>query len=284
MLTGENDMATTTPQAGSNIAPIQQAFKQEVYELGLAEGAGSLARSDLCTKVTQASKDGHITVDGTADAMADFNRGASERPNAEEGGEFKPGKRAAQDASDLKHYVTLGANVHLDGPELLANARYVLHRMRDTGSAKGLKTWDIMLVWLRAQNASPERALDDSEIETLFLERAKRATDELDRLTSVRNVLNKQIEVYEEEAQLRHDEKALAEARDGRDEDDTDEDDDDDDARAGIQGVYTARDNVDARIATLGGTRKEQRKAARAAERQRKQAEKDAAKAARAAA
>jgi hypothetical protein len=245
------------------------------YKLGQTEGNGLLARCDFCDQITYAASQGEITVDGSAEAWADFQRGAFERPGTELG--LDPGDELAQRASDLKHYITLGANVHLDGCALLDNARTVLARMRSSGTAKGLKTWDIMLVWLRAQNNSPERTLDDSEIEKLFLERAKRATDELDRLSGVSNILGKQIAIYEEDRVLDHDAQARAEAAEGIDEDDMAEyEKEQEEMREGIKGVYAAQDFLKRRIADLGGTRKEQR----AAERARIKAEKAAAKAA----
>jgi hypothetical protein len=262
-------MATQTANT-SNSQPIADAIADRCYDFGKQEGDGLVARSNFCDYITARAKDGECTVDHASEYWAKYAAGAHDAL-ADTGEKVKD--ELAQRAADLKHYITLGANKMLDGPELLANARLVLSRMRDSGTAKGLKTWDVMLVWLRAQNKSNERAMHDSEIEDLFLARAKRATDELDRLSGVANVLKKQCDIYEDERTRNQELRAKAEEN-GDDPDDAA----DEDLPEGIQGVQTALELVQNRIADLGGTRKDQRKAERARIRADKEAAKLAAK------
>jgi hypothetical protein len=256
-------MSNTT--AGSNSAPVDKAIADQCYEFGKQEGYGQTARHRFVDWICARAKEGEASVDRAAEYWAKYATGAKDIAVEE----FKEGE-LEQRASDLKHFITLGANTLLDGPELLDNARLLLRVMRTNGTAKGARTWDTVLVWARKQNRSNERALTDPEVEDLFRAQAKKGTDELDRLTGVQNILQKQVKIYEDERALRDEQREQDEAAG------TTTTDPEDDQPEGVAGIYTALELVQNRLAELGGTRKEQRKQERA----RIRAEKKAAKAA----
>jgi hypothetical protein len=93
-----------------------------------------------------------------------------------------------------------------------------------------------MLAFARAQNKSPERALDDTEIDKIFADKTAAERELADTLWGARNTLIK--------------------ANEGND----------------FEDIYEACNIIEKRVADLGGTRKQKKKAAAEAAKKKEEA------------
>lgn len=216
----------------SNIATAKAQAMVDIKDLGRREGKGKTARMALAEYVTARSKEGLFSVDDNETIWTTMMQGAAEE-QADVGG-LDP-KDTKQRASDIKHFIVLGSNKSLDGVEMLDNAKTRMKGMRASGASTG-RVWELMLAFARAQNKSPERALDDTEIDKIFADKTAAERELADTLWGARNTLIK--------------------ANEGND----------------FEDIYEACNIIEKRVADLGGTRKQKKKAAAEAAKKKEEA------------
>jgi hypothetical protein len=208
--------------AESNIERAKADVLKEVLELGRREGRGKTARMALAEYVTARAHEGLISVEDAEQIWTTMMQGSAQEQ--QDVGGLDP-KDTKQRASDIKHFIVLGANKSIDGVEVLDNAKTRMKNLRTSGAATG-RVWELMLAFARAQNKTPERALDEHEIDTIFADKTAAEREVADVLWGARNTLVK--------------------ANEGND----------------FEDIYEACDLIEKRVADLGGTRKQKRKAA----------------------
>lgn len=218
----------------SNIAKAKAEAFTQIRDLGRREGKGKTARLALAEYVTARSREGLFSVDDNEKIWTEMMQGAAEE-QADVGG-LDP-KDTKQRASDIKHFIVLGANKSLDGVEMLDNAKTRMKHMRSSGASTG-RVWELILAFARAQNKEPERALTDTEIDKIFLDKTAAEKDLADTLWGARNTMLK--------------------ANEGND----------------FEDIYEACELVEKRVQELGGTRKQKRAAALKAAKEKEEAKK----------
>lgn len=224
--------------AQTNITAAKTAAFAEIRDLGRREGKGRTARMALAEYVTARAREGLFGPDDAEAVWTEMAQGASEEQSAIGGRDVNENQADKQRASDIKHFIVLGSNKSLDGVELLDNAKERMRSLRSSGAASG-RVWELLLAFARAQNKSPERQLEDHEIDRIMEDKAQSERELADVIWGARNTLLK--------------------ANEGNDYED----------------LYEACDLIEKRVADLGGTKKQRRKAAKE-EAERKAKEKEA--------
>jgi len=174
-----SDVNATDESGMTNAQREKLRVFAEIRDIGRVEGKGKTARMMCIEKVVRESKDGPIAVEDAGDIWKNLMQGAGETQLDVGGADPKD---TAQRTSDLKHFIVLGNNKNLDGPEVIDNAKQRMRMLRSSGAVKNARIWEMMLTFARAQNKSPEHALTDDQIDKLFEDRAKRERELADKL------------------------------------------------------------------------------------------------------
>lgn len=224
---------------GSNVAAEKDAIFERIKEIGKQEGSGTTARMILAEYVTARARDGLLDINDAEKVWTEMSLGVAEVTKEIGGSE----QAAMQRTSEIKHFITLGANKKLDGVELLDNAKQRMTKIRAAREdGKRGRVWNMLLDFARAQNKSDERALTNREIDKLFEQQIAEERQEVDILWGARNSLLKANEGVEDPK------------------------------------IQKAIELIDERVLELGGTKKQKLAAARKAAQDEERAKKAAAK------
>ena len=159
----------------SNMQPEKDAAFAELREIGRSEGRGKTARIRAAEYVAHKAKEGIFDETDNQRAWEEILTGSGEEMAMVGGGDLRDTQQFKQRASDIKHFIVLGKNKHIDGPAQLQDAIKRMKHLRSTGATKSGRVWELLLSFARAQNNKPTKLLDAKAIDSVMSDKAKKS-------------------------------------------------------------------------------------------------------------
>jgi hypothetical protein len=166
---------TPTAATNSNIDPLKEAAFAELREIGRSEGKGKTARLRAAELICRKAREGLLDETDNQRAWEELLTGAGEEMAMVGGGDLRDTQQFKQRSSDIKHFIVLGRNPHLDGPQVLDHAIRRMSHLRSSKLVKSGRIWELMLAFARNQNATPRKPLEDKQIDKVMADKAKGA-------------------------------------------------------------------------------------------------------------